>query len=199
MVSKNPSSGLRRSTDSSFGSYDTTTVLNRSDGEPNCANLQREMLGGHLRVLAASWRRVLAYRDVVVLPPEFMGTDRLGWSVNSYGAHVRDLADLTHRRVNAMLTSAEPLILRRWNPAEAARNGKYDSADPRIVSYSLARKFGELADCLENLGTSQWDISAVMVDGVEVTVQSLAQAAVGHIENHHHEAEKALDLDSVDI
>lgn len=186
-----------RLTDSSFGSYDTTTVLRRLDGDPNTVILQREMLAGRLRVLAASWRMVLSHRDVVVLPPEFMGTNRLAWSVNSYGAHVRDLADLTYRRIHAMITEDKSLILRRWNPAEAARTGKYESADPRIVSYSLARKFGILADCLEYLSSEQWDISAVMVDGVEVTVESLAVAAVHHIENHHYEAEKALDLDPI--
>lgn len=194
MAKKTSSNGATHSSAASYGSYDTTIVLNCTDCEPDSVSLQPENLGGHLRVLAASWRIILSNRDAVVLPPEFMGTDRLSWSVNSYGAHVRDLAELTYRRITAIITSEDPLILRRWDPAKAARNGKYETADPRIVSYSLARIFGQLADTLERLNTEDWCRKATMVDGVAVTVESLARACVHHIEHHHYEAEKALHL-----
>ncbi len=166
-------------------SKDWTWVLERPC--PECGfeptAIPRGDLAARFRSNAATWRRLLGRGDLVTQRPTVGPGAELRWSALEYGAHVRDVYDLFHDRLNLMLTEDGPTFS-NWDQDEVAAASGYAEQDAKQVAYSLALAAGKVADLVDRIGRKQWERTGRRSDGREFTVESILRYLLHDVTHH---------------
>lgn len=136
-----------------------------------------------IRANAAGWRAALSRGDVVRRRPPVPPGQPPVWSAIEYGAHVRDVYELSVERLTRMLRKKAPTFP-NWDQDHAAITGNYAEADANKVSYDLAYNAGRMADLLDRVTRDQWQRTGTRSDGAQFTVASYARYIL-HDAAHH--------------
>ena len=124
-----------------------------------------------------AWPEVLARPDVRERP------DESTWSSLEYGAHVRDVFRVFHRRLDLMLSEDAPHF-ENWDQDATAIAERYGDQDPRAVSVQLAEAGERMAIAVEDVSAEALDRTGYRSDGSAFTVVTLLQYFM-HDPIHH--------------
>jgi len=130
-----------------------------------------------LRANAAVWWTVLTRPDVRTRPNEST------WSPLEYACHVRDVFEVFHHRLLAILQDDDPAFP-NWDQDATAVHRRYEEQDPSVVASDLIAAAEILAATFERVRAEQWSRTGQRSDGVRFTVSSLARYLM-HDPTHH--------------
>jgi hypothetical protein len=158
---------------------DWTWVLERRC--PQCGvdagSLRPDQLPDLLRQNAQAWLEVLARDDVSAR------RDPSVWSPLEYACHVRDVHRVFARRVQLMLDQDHPAF-DSWDQDEAAVEGRYADAVPRVVGLELEEAAERAAGRYADVGGDQWSRTGRRSDGSVFTVTTLGQYHAHDVLHH---------------
>ncbi|MEA2517478.1 MAG: hypothetical protein QOG16_1316 [Actinomycetota bacterium] len=147
----------------------------------------RDQVGRMTRENASRWRELLVHPRAKDRPTD----DR--WSALEYACHVRDVFRLYDERLEMMLEQDGPHYP-NWDQNEAAVAGRYEAADPLIVSDEIDQAADALATRFDSVGPSQWERTGFRSDGARFTIESFARYFIHDPIHHVDDVEKGYAL-----
>jgi hypothetical protein len=163
---------------------DWTWVLDRPC--PECGFVAGEADPGDVpdvvRSLTPRWREALARPDARTRPAPGV------WSALEYGAHVRDVNRVFTGRLQAMLSTDDPLFA-NWDQDAAAVDDHYAEQDPTRVAEELADAAEGFARLLASAGPEAWERPGRRSNGSVFTVRTLAQYYLHDVVHHLQDVE----------
>lgn len=173
---------------------DWTWTLERACPECgfNASSVDPTDVAAAMRANAAGFRSALKRGDIVSQrPPVPAGAD-VRWSALEYGAHVRDVYELTAERITKMLKKTAPTF-NDWDQNKAAIDGNYATADPGQVAYDLASNAGKVADLLDKVHGDTWDRTGMRSDGAGFTLGRFAVYILHDVTHHLWDVEQGFE------
>ena len=110
------------------------------------------------------------------------------WSPLEYACHVRDVHQLVHERLTAMLTEDEPRFA-NWDQDATAIEDDYGSQDPAVVTSALVDAAEIVPDTYERVPPEAWARRGLRSNGSEFTVASIAVYHLHDIVHHAHDVD----------
>jgi hypothetical protein len=161
---------------------DWTWVLQRRCAECGfvAADAEIAAIPDVVRSLTPRWREALARPDARTRPAAGV------WSALEYGAHVRDVNRIFRGRLQAMLSTDDPLFA-NWDQDAAAVDDHYGEQDPARVADELADAADAFADLLASTAPEQWERPGRRSNGSVFTVRTLSQYYLHDVVHHLHD------------
>ena len=156
---------------------DWTFVIDQQCPECGFQPIEVNQMAELLRSAAQRWQPVLARDDATQRP------EAQTWSPVEYACHVRDMINVLHQRVEAMLGQDNPELADFDGDAEAVKH-QYWRADPDTVFTELTDNARLTADLVDTVTGQQWELPGRRSDGFEFTIATLC-LYIGHEMEHH--------------
>lgn len=130
-----------------------------------------------IRANAAAWLRVLTAPGTSLRPEPGV------WSPTEYAAHVRDVHATFAGRLRLMLAEDDPGFA-NWDQDAAAREHRYDLADPAAVALELEAAAGEVAAAYDRVPDVDLERPGRRSNGSAFTVRTLSQYHLHDVVHH---------------
>ncbi len=111
------------------------------------------------------------------------------WSIKEIVGHIRDWAEIDHRRLTMMATQWDP-VLQGYDQDEVARQSNHQESDAQELLDNCARWRAQTVDLLTGLVNWNWARTGQHTERGRMSIRQFVERMIAHEQGHLEEIQR---------